>query len=198
MNYGIIKDDYRNIKRCVSFKLIETITVYNRGQMFDEYTRFSGDESYVIYDDGIIKTSHNENDATVFFSGDEARVAYLRIIDKIKSREIRYAGIQVIEYDELHHRSSEVLHYPNHHYSDLVQPISIYKGESVEKYKAQERRSEYEWGKMYRELMDYIDGRGWRITDEDMGYIETLNYHQLKHLLMVNRGRNSFILNRIR
>lgn len=40
MNYGTIKDDYGNIKRCVSFKLIETITVYNRGQMFDEYTRF--------------------------------------------------------------------------------------------------------------------------------------------------------------
>lgn len=134
----------------------------------------------------------------MFFSDDEARVAYLQIIDKIKSREIGYAGIQVIEYDELHHRSSEVLHYPNHHYSDLAQPISIYKGESVEKYKAQERRSEYEWDKMYRELMDYIDGRGWRITDEDMGYIETLNYHQLKHLLMVNRGRNNFILNRRR
>ena len=198
MNYGTIKDDYGNIKRCVSFKLIETITVYNRGQIFDEYTRFSGDGSYVIYDDGIVKTSHNENDATVFFTDDEARVAYLQIIDKIKSGELRYDGIQVIEYDELHHRSSEVLHYPNHHYRDLVQPISIYKGESVEKYKAQERRSEYEWDKMYRELMDYIDGRGWRITDEDMGYIETLNYHQLKHLLMVNRGRNSFILNRRR
>ena len=66
MNYGTIKDDYGNIKRCVSFKLIETITVYNRGEIFYEYTRFSGDESYVIYDDGNIKTSHNENDATAF------------------------------------------------------------------------------------------------------------------------------------
>ena len=198
MNYGTIKDDYGNIKRCVSFKLIETITVYNRGQIFYEYTRFSSDESYVIYDDGNIKTSHNENDATVFFSDDEARVAYLQIIDKIKSGEIRYDCIQVIEYDELHHRSSEVLQYPNHHYSDLVQPISIYKGESVEKYKAQERRSEYNLNKMYRELMDYIECRGWEITDEDMGYIETLNYHQLEHLLMINRGRNNFILNRRR
>ena len=198
MNYGIIKDDYGNIKRCVSFKLIETIIVYNRGEIFYEYTRFSGDESYVIYDDGNIKTSHNENDATVFFSDNEAQVAYLQIIDKIKSGEIRYDGIQVIEYDELHHRSSEVLQYPNHHYSDLVQPISIYKGESVEKYKAQERRSEYNLNKMYRELMDYIECRGWEITDEDMGYIETLNYHQLEHLLMINRGRNNFILNRRR
>lgn len=198
MNYGTIKDYYGNIKRCVSFKLIETITVYNRGEIFYEYTRFSGDESYVIYDDGNIKTSHNENDATVFFSDDEARVAYLQIIDKIKSGEIRYDGIQVIEYDELHNRSSEVLQYPNYHYSDLVQPISIYKGESVEKYKAQERCSEYKRDNMYRELMDYVECRGWEITDEDMGYIETLNYHQLEHLLMINRGRNNFILNRRR
>ena len=198
MNYGTIKDYYGNIKRCVSFKLIETITVYNKGVFFNEYTRFSGDESYVIYDDGIVKTSHNENDATVFFSDNEAQVAYLQIIDKIKSGEIRYDGIQVIEYDELHHRSSEVLQYPNHHYSDLIQPISIYKGESVEKYKAQERCSEYNWSKMYRELMDYVECRGWEITDEDMGYIETLNYHQLEHLLMINRGRNNFILNRRR
>ena len=198
MNYGTIKDYYGNIKRCVSFKLIETITVYNKGVFFNEYTRFSGDESYVIYDDGNIKTTHNENDATVFFSDNEAQVAYLQIIEKIKSDEIRYDGIQVIEYDELHHRSSEVLQYPNHHYSDLIQPISIYKGESVEKYKAQEKYSEYKWDKMYRELMDYIECRGWEITDEDMGYIETLNYHQLEHLLMINRGRNNFILNRRR
>lgn len=194
MNYGTIKDYYGNIKRCVSFKLIETITVYNKGVFFKEYTRFSGDESYVIYDDGNIKTTHNENDATVFFSDNEAQVAYLQIIDKIKSGEIRYDGIQVIEYDELHHRSSEVLQYPNHHYSDLIQPISIYKGESVEKYKAQERCSEYEWNKMYRELMDYLECRGWEITNEDMGYINTLSYHQLEHLLMINRGRNSFML----
>ena len=194
MNYGAIKDYYGNIKRCVSFKLIKTITVYKRGEIFDEYTRFSGDESYVIYDDGIVKTSHNENDATVFFSDNEAQVAFLQIIDKIKSGEIRYDGIQVIEYDELHHRSSEVLQYPNHHYSDLIQPISIYKGESVEKYKAQERCSEYNWNKMYRELMDYIECRGWEITDEDMGYIETLNYYQLEHLLMINRGRNNFVI----
>lgn len=198
MNYGTIKDDYGNIKRCVSFKLIKTVTVYNKGVMFNEYTRFYGDESYVIYDEGNIKTTHNENDATVFFSDDEAQVAYLQIINKIKSGEIRYDGIQVIEYDELHHRSSEVLQYPNHHYSDLIQPISIYKGESVEKYKAQERCSEYKRDNMYRELIDYIECRGWEITDEDMGYIETLNYHQLEHLLMINRGRNNFILNRRR
>lgn len=198
MNYGTIRDDYGNIKRCVSFKLIETVTVYNKGIMFDEYTRFSGDESYVIYDEGNIKTTYNEDNATVFLSGNEAQVAFLQIINKIKSGEIRYDGIQVIEYDELHHRSSKVLQYPNHHYSDLIQPISIYKGESVEKYKAQERCSEYKRDNMYRELMDYVECRGWKITDEDKGYIETLNYHQLEHILMINRGRNNFILNRRR
>lgn len=198
MNYRTIKNNYGNIKRCVSFKLIETVTVYNKGVMFDEYTRFYGDESYVIYDEGNIKTTHNENDASVFFSDDEAQVAFLQIIDKIKSGEIRYDGIQVIEYDELHNRSSEVLQYPNHHYSDLIQPISIYKGESTAKCKAQEIYSENKRDNMYRELMDYVECRGWEITDEDMGYIETLNYHQLEHLLMINRGRNNFILNRRR
>lgn len=194
MNYGTIKDDYGNIKRCVSFKLIETITVYNEGQIFGEYTRFYGDESYVIYDDGDIKTTHNENDATVFFSDNKAQVAYLKIIDKIKSGEIKYDGIQVIEYDELHHRSSEVLQYPNHYYSDLIQPISIYKGESTEKYKAQERCSEYKQYNIYRKLMDYIESIGWELTDEDMIYINTLNYHQLEHILNINRGRNNFVL----
>ena len=198
MNYGTIKDDYGNIKRCVSFKLIETITVYNKGQIFDEYTRFSGDKSYVIYNDDDIKTTHDENDATVFFSDDEAQAAYLQIIDKIKSGEIRYDGIQVIEYDELHHRSSEILQYPNHYYSDLIQPISIYKGESVKKYKAQERCSEYKRDNMYRKLMDYIECRGWKLTDEDLNYINTLNYQSLEHLLEINRGRNNFILNRRR
>lgn len=198
MNYGTIKDDYGNIKRCVSFKLIETVTVYNKGEIFNEYTRFYGDESYVIYDDGNIKTSHNENDATVFFSDNEAQVVYLKIIDKIKSGEIRYDGIQVIEYNELHHRSSEVLQYPNHYYSDLVQPISIYKGESTEKYKAQERRSRYMTANMYCDLINYIKSKGWELTDEDIGYINTLNYHQLEHLLNINRGRNNLILNRRR
>jgi hypothetical protein len=196
MKYGTIKDDYLNIKRCVSFKLIETVTVYNRGEIFNEFTRFYGDESYIIYDDGNIKTTHNENDATVFFSDDEARVVYLKIIDKIKSGEIKYDGIQVIEYDELHHRSSEVLQYPNHYYSDLVQPISIYKGESIEKYKAQERRSRYMQANMYCDLINYIESKGWELTDEDIGYINTLNYHQLEHLLRINRGRNNLILNR--
>ena len=46
--------------------------------------------------------------------------------------------------------------------------------------------------------MDYIESRGWGITDENMGYIETLNYHQLEHLLITNRGRNNFIINKRR
>jgi hypothetical protein len=196
MKYGIIKDYYGNIKRCVSFKLIETITDYNKGQIFNEYTRFYGDESYVIYDDGNIELTHNEDDATVFFSDNEAQVAFLQIIDKIKSGEIKYDGIQVIEYDELHNRSSEVLQYPNHHYRDLIQPISMYKGESSAKYKAREKRSEHKQEIMYCNLINYIKINGWELTDEDINYINTLNYHQLEHLLMINRGRNNFILNR--
>jgi hypothetical protein len=53
---------------------------------------------------------------------------------------------------------------------------------------------EYKRNKMYRELMDYLECRGWELTDEDMGYINTLSYHQLEHLLMVNRGRNNFVI----
>ena len=42
MNYKTIKNDYKNIKRCVSFKLIEDIVVYNKGLFLEEFTRFKG------------------------------------------------------------------------------------------------------------------------------------------------------------
>ena len=87
MKYGVIKNDYKNIKRCVSFKLIEEVVVYNKGVFLEEFTRFKGDESYVIYDDGKITLTHNEDDATVFTSNDKGQVAFLSIINKIKSGE---------------------------------------------------------------------------------------------------------------
>lgn len=193
MNYKTIKDDYKNIKRCVSFKLIEKVVVYNQGMIFEEYTRFEGDESYVIYDDGKITLTHNEDDATVFTSDNEGQVAFLNIINKIKSGEIKYEGILVTEYNELHKRSSEVLQYPNRHYSDLIQPISIYKGESITKYEAQSRRSRLLVMDVDNELMSYINSRGWKLSDDELSYINTLNYHMLKHLLEINRGRDNYI-----
>lgn len=193
MKYSIIKDDYKNIKRCVSFKLIEKVVVYNEGEAFNEYTRFEGDESYVIYNDGEITTTHEENDATVFLSNNEAQVAFLNIIEKLKSKEFKYDGILVIEYDELHKRSSECLQFPNTHYRDLIQPISIYDGYSVAKEKAQERRSMCLCEDAYYELMSYIECRGWKLSDDEIYYINTLDYHMLNHLLKINRGRNNYI-----
>lgn len=193
MNYKTIKDDYKNIKRCVSFKLIEKVVVYNQGKIFEEYTRFEGFERYVIYDDGKITLTRNEDDATVFTSDDKGQVAFLNIINKIKSGELRYEGILVTEYDELHNRSSEVLQYPNRHYSDNIQPISIYQGESIPKYEAQQRRSRLLVMDMDNELMNYINSRGWKLSDDELSYINTLNYHMLKHLLEINRGRDNYI-----
>jgi hypothetical protein len=193
MKYGIIKNDYKNIKRYVSFKLIEEIVVYNKGVFLEEFTRFKGDESYVIYDDGKITLTHNEDDATVFTSNDKGQVAFLNIINKIKSGEIKYEGILVIEYNELHTRSSEVLQYPNEHYRDLIQPIKIYDGESIEKAKARERRHYCLCEDAYDALIGYIDSRGWKLSDDEISYINTLDYPMLEHLLRINRGRNNYI-----
>lgn len=193
MKYGVIKYDYKNIKRCVSFKLIEEVVVYNKGVFFEEFTRFKGDESYVIYDDGKITLTHNEDDATVFTSNDKGQVAFLNIINKIKSGEIKYEGILVIEYNELHTRSSEVLQYPNEYYSDLIQPIKIYDGESIEKAKARERRHYCLCEDAYDALIGYIESRGWKLSDDEMSYLNTLDYPMLEHLLRINRGRDSYI-----
>jgi hypothetical protein len=193
MNYKIIKNDYKNIKRYVSFKLIEEIVVYNKGVFLEEFTRFKGDESYVIYDDGKITLTHNEDDATVFTSNDKGQVAFLNIINKIKSGEIKYEGILVIEYNELHTRSSEVLQYPNEHYRDLIQPIKIYDGESIEKAKARERRHYCLCEDAYDALIGYIDSRGWKLSDDEISYLNTLDYLMLEHLLRINRGRNNYI-----
>lgn len=193
MNYKTIKDDYKNIKRCVSFKLIEEIVVYNKGVFFEEFTRFKGDESYVIYDDGKITLTHNEDDATVFTSNDKGQVAFLNIINKIKSGEIKYEGILVIEYNELHTRSSEVLQYPNEYYRDLIQPIKIYDGESIEKAKARERRHYCLCEDAYDALIGYIESRGWKLSDDEISYLNTLDYPMLEHLLRINRGRNDYI-----
>ena len=193
MKYGIIKNDYKNIKRCVSFKLIEEVVVYNKGVFFEEFTRFKGDESYVIYDDGKITLTHNEDDATVFTSNNEGQVAFLSIINKIKSGEIKYEGILVIEYNELHTRSSEVLQYPNENYSDLIQPIKIYDGESIEKAKARERRHYCLCEDAYDALIGYIESRGWKLSDDEISYLNTLDYPMLEHLLRINRGRNNYI-----
>lgn len=193
MNYKTIKNDYKNIKRCVSFKLIEEIVVYNKGVFFEEFTRFKGDESYVIYDDGKITLTHNEDDATVFTSDNEGQVAFLSIINKIKSGEIKYEGILVIEYNELHTRSSEVLQYPNEYYRDLIQPIKIYDGESIEKAKARERRHYCLCEDAYDALIGYIESKGWKLSDDEISYLNTLDYPMLEHLLRINRGRNDYI-----
>ena len=197
MRYKDIKYDYKNTQRCVSFKLIEEVKVYNEGMMFAEYTRFYGDEMFVIYDDeGNIQGTYDENEATVFFSDEEAQKVYLQIIDKIKSNEIEYDGIQVIEYNELHERSSEVLHYPNRRYSDSIQPISIYKGYSSVKYEAKERFKRYSRAEMYYKLIEYIESRGWKLTSDDIDYLNTLNYGSLENILRKNIGRNELVLNR--
>ncbi len=197
MKYKDIKNDYKNIKRCVSFKLIEEVKVYNKGELFNEYTRFYGDEIYITYDyEDNIKGTYDENEAVVFFTDDEASIVYHKIIDKIKSGEINYDGIQVIEYDELHRREFSVLQYPNRYYSDFIQPISIYKGDSITKYKAQERRSKYVREQMYDELIGYIESRGWKLTTDDIDYLDTLNYASLENILRKSRGSNKLVLNK--
>lgn len=40
MKYSVIKSNTLDIKRYVSFRIIEEVVVYNKGQIFNEYTRF--------------------------------------------------------------------------------------------------------------------------------------------------------------
>lgn len=193
MKYKDIKNDYKNIKRCVSFKLIENVKV----GFFNEYTRFYGDNMFVIYDnEGNIQGTYDENEATVFFTDDKARIVYHKIIDKIESGEIKYDGIQVIEYNELHERSSEVLHYPNIHYLNYIQPISIYKGYTRAKYKAEERFRKCMRSEMYDKLIEYIESRGWKLTNDDIDYLNTLNHDSLEDILRKNMGSNKLVLNK--
>lgn len=192
MRYSTVKKDKRNLKRYISFRIIEKIVDYNVGKAFQEYSRFYGSELFVIYEDSKVALTANEDDASVFFESDNPQEVYLDIISKLKNGEINGDGVQVIEYNELHGRSSEVLQYPNRHYSDLIQPISIYNGHSKELEKARERRSEDVYCEAYRELVDYICCRGWELSADDWEYINIANTNRLRHLLMINRGRNNF------
>ena len=201
MKYSTLKSNILDIKRYISFRIIEEVIVYNRGQIFDEYTRFRGSQLFVQWhnkDD--IKLVNNEDDASVFSKEDNPQDVYLLLIDKLKSGEIKGEGIQVIEYDELHNRSSEILQYPNNHYSDGIQPISIYDGKySRTWHKAVERRDRELRSIAYCEFLNYVESRGWKIKNEDWYYINNLGTSGLRYLLEKNRGRNNlYVPNRRR
>ena len=201
MKYGTIKYNALDIKRYISFKIIEEVVVYNKGQIFDEYTRFRGSELFVQWDGGDdIKLVNNEDDASVFSNENNPQGVYLWLIDKLKSGEIKGEGIQVIEYDELHNRSSEVLQYPNNHYPGGIQPISIYDGKySRTWHEALERKNRELRHIAFCDFLDYVESRGWKIKNEDWPYIDNLDASGLRCLLEKNRGRNDlYVPNRRR
>ena len=71
MKYNTIKSNTLDIKRYISFRIIEEVVVYNRGQIFDEYTRFRGSELFVQWNNkDDIKLVNNEDDASVFSNDD--------------------------------------------------------------------------------------------------------------------------------
>lgn len=191
MNYSFIKNNKLDIKRYISFRIIEEVVVYNEGQIFDEYVRFRGSQLFVQWNNkDDIKLVNNEDDASVFSNEDNPQGVYLLLIDKLKSGEIKGEGIQVIEYDELHNRSSEVLQYPNNHYSDGIQPISIFDGKySRTWHKAVEQKNIELRSISFNRFIDYIESRGWKIKNEDWYYINNLDASGLRHLLEKNRGR---------
>lgn len=196
MNYSFIKNNRLDIKRYISFRIIEEVVVYNEGQIFDEYVRFRGSQLFVQWNnkDGI-KLVDNEDDASVFSNEDNPQGVYLLLIDKLKSSEIKGEGIQVIEYDELHNRSSEVLQYPNNHYSDGIQPISIFDGKYSKTWrKAVERKNRELRSIAFYQFLYYAESRGWKIKNEDWYYIDNLDASGLRHLLEKNRGRNDLYI----
>jgi hypothetical protein len=197
LNYSTIKKDNKNTRRYVCFKIIEKIVVYNQGEPFKEYTRFYGDELYVIYENGKVTLTTNENDASIFFDSDNPNKVYLDLIDKLKNKTINGDGIQVIEYNEIHNISSEVLHYPNRHYPDLIQPISIYNGYSQAREKSYERRNIELRSEYYEKLVSYINIYGWELNNDDWYYINNASKEQLKILLDLNKGRKKFYRGRM-
>lgn len=201
MKYSLIKYNNLDIKRYISFRIIEEVAVYNRGQIFEEYARFRGSQLFVQYhnrDD--IKLVNNEDEASVFSKEDNPQGVYLILIDKLKSGEIKGEGIQVIEYNELHNRSSEVLQYPNNHYPDGIQPISIHDGKySRTWHEAVERKTRALRHIAYCDFLDYVESRDWKIKNEDWYYIDNLDASGLRYLLEKNRGRNDlYVPNRRR
>lgn len=201
MKYSTIKSNILDIKRYISFRIIEEVVVYNKGQIFNEYTRFRGSELFVQWNNkDNYRLVDNEDDASVFSKEDNPQGVYLCLIDKLKSGEIKGEGIQVIEYDELHKRSSEVLQYPNNHYRDGIQPISIYDGKySRTWYEAVEQKNRELRHIAFCDFLDYVESRGWKIKNEDWYYIDNLDASGLRHLLEKNRDRNDlYIPNRRR
>lgn len=201
MKYSTIKSNILDTKRYISFRIIEEVVVYNEGQIFDEYVRFRGSELFVQWNNiDDIKLVNNEDDASVFSKEDNPQGVYLILIDKLKSGEIKGEGIQVIEYDELHNRSSEVLQYPNNHYPDGIQPISIFDGKFSRTWReAVERKNRELRDIAYCQFLDYTESRGWKIKNEDWYYIDNLDASGLRHLLEKNIGRNDlYIPNRRR
>lgn len=196
MKYSDIKSNVLDIKRYISFRIIEEVVIHNKGELFKEFVRFHGSQLFVQWNNrDDIKLVNDEDDASVFSNEDEAQVVYLYLIDKLKSGEIKGEGIQVIEYDELHNRSSEVLQYPNKHYTDFIQPISISDDKcSRAWYKAVERKNSKLRHIAFCQFLDYVESRGWKIKNEDWYYIDKLNADGIRHLLEINRGRNDLYI----
>jgi hypothetical protein len=160
--------------------------------MFEEYTRYYGSRLFVIYEDGKVSLTDNENDASIFFETDNPQEILVDLVSKIKNKVITGQGVEVIEYNELHNRSSECLHYPNWRYSDEITPLRIYNGYSASREKALERKSENAHYEALDELLWYINVRGWKLTEEDWGFIDHASTPTLIHMLRINRGSDKF------
>lgn len=196
MTYTDIANNVKNIEPFCIFKLIETVTVYNEGQMFDEYTRFYGSEVFVSgIENDYIKTSNKIDDALAFTSDEEATEFIIKLASIMKDEcNKSYDGIQVIEYNELHSRSSEVLHYPNRYYShnNNIQPVSIYHSRETRE-KAYNKMSLYLKDELMNEIQFYYRyTNNVEISDETVDYLYSLSVNRLQRILMNNRGRKKF------
>lgn len=199
-NYELLKKDYLDVQCYICFQLIEKVNIYNEGIPFEEYTRFSGKELYVIFNDKEIKLSNNINDATVFNTNDSPNAYLDYLVNEIKNGSLKgkYEGVVVIDFDELHRKSSELLHYPNYRYykNNYTIPIKLV---SVDKYseayhKAIKRKYCKLRDNLEEELFCYIECRGWELTPEQDYFIREASYEKLERLLRINRGRNNFIM----
>lgn len=166
---------------------------------FNQFVRFGGISMYYAGDDkhGNISLTDDIQDAVIFYNDDEATETLTRLAKSIKNRTIKYDGIQVIEYDEAHKKSSEVLQYPNEHYvnNDYIQPVKIYHhphySEFYQNILAKKRN------KKQAELLNEINTLYCAYNQSDMKpdeveYLYHCDNNKLQCILNKNRGRNYF------
>lgn len=194
MLYRTLKHNILDIRPYICFQLIEKVVTYNKGDIFEEYTRFKGNQKYVQFNDKKIILVDDIDDASVFCQNDEPNIILIKLVNEIKEGSLKdkYEGVLVIDFNALHKRSGHLLHYPNYRYEDSYIPLTIKEYQDKAYYKAVELQRAAKHELLSTEFYNMGKCYGWELTDDDNDYIYRLSNGALEHLIQYNRGRYEF------